>query len=338
MNKVKHILFGAWMACCLSVTAQTSGTVFNFLALPYSAAHNAHGGANVSLGMEGDLGFAMNNPALLNASLHDNLQLNYAYYGSSMNFAGVAYGRNWGDNYTAYVIHYLNYGSMPEADIYGNLTGRHFSANDVMFEAIYARQLGPMFRVGASLKPVYSKYETYSSFALGADVGAYFTLPDSTFQMGLTLQNIGWQLKGFYSVESGQKLDMMPLNLQLGISYKLAHAPLRFSLTIHNMQRWNMAYATYNDESVKWLDNLFRHTVWSVDILPKKNVFWATLSYNHRRHMDLKTPNVISLSGFSLGTGIHVKSVRVGVAVGQLTRSNFTFQATLNLDINELMK
>lgn len=336
VNKVKYILLGGFLICCMSICAQAGSSVFNFLALPYSASHNAHGSENVSLGTEGDMGFAMNNPALLNSSTHQMLSLNYAYLGAAMNFAGVTYGHNFGNNYTGYVIHYLNYGRMQEADMYGNLTGRTFSANDVLIEGIYARQLSPMFRVGAAIKPVYSKYETYSSFALGADVGGYFALPDSSLQIGLTLQNIGWQLKGFYSEETGQKLDMMPLNLQLGISYKLAHAPLRFSLTIHNMQRWDLSYATYDNQEVKWYDNLFRHTVWSLDILPKKQVFWATLSYNHRRRMDLMTKDVRSLAGFSIGAGIHVKSVRVGVAVSQYTKSNFTFQTTLSLDINEL--
>lgn len=318
--------------------AQTRGTVFNFLELPFSAQHNAEGSENVSLGMTNDIGFAMNNPALLSAGTHNRLQMDYAYLGAAMNFAGVMYGHNWGDNYTAYAVHYLDYGRMLEADEYGQMTGRTFSARDFLIEAIYARQLGPMFRVGASLKPVYSKYETYSSFAMGADVGGYFALPDSTLQIGLTLQNIGWQLKGFYSDEAGQALEMMPLNLQLGLSYKLPHAPLRFSLTVHNMQKWDLSYKTFDNQEVKWYDNLFRHTVWAVDILPKKDVFWATLSYNHRRRMDMRIKDVRSLAGFALGAGIHVKSVRVGVAVSQYTKSNFTLQATLNLDINELLK
>lgn len=322
----------------MSLMAQAGRGVFNFLDLPYSAHHNALGGYNVSLGNDGDITFALNNPALLSATTHQQLSLNYAYYGAAMNFAGVMYGHNWGDNYSGYVIHYLDYGKMQEADEYGSLTGRTFGARDILFEGIYARQLGPMFRVGASIKPVYSKYEVYSSFALGADVGGYFVTPDSSFQMGLTLQNIGWQLKGFYSNEGGQVLEMMPLNLQLGLSYKLAHAPLRFSLTLHNLQRWDLSYASAAAEPVKWYDNIFRHTVWALDILPKKDVFWATLSYNHRRRMDMRIPDVRSLAGFAIGAGIHVKSVRVGVAVSQYTKSNFTLQTTLSLDINELLQ
>ena len=60
------------------------------------------------------------------------------------------------------------------------------------------------------------------SFALGADVGGHFVLPGQGLDVGLSLQNIGWQLKGFFTDENGDsRLEMLPLNLQLGLSYKL---------------------------------------------------------------------------------------------------------------------
>lgn len=327
------------MVALLLVTGlygQSGRAVFSWLELPYSARHNALGGANVSQSY-GDLSTALNNPALLSGMTHDVLAMSYAHYGASMNFAGVAYGHNWGDNYTAYAIHYLDYGKFAYGDEYGALSGLTFSARDFLIDVMYARQLGPMFRVGASLKPCYSSYESYSSFALGADVGGYFALPDSSLQIGLTLQNIGWQLKGFYSDELGQELYMMPLNLQLGLSYKVAHAPIRFSVTLHNMQRWNLNYGMANTTDVKWYDMAFRHTVWAVDIVPKKDVFWLTLSYNHRRRMEMQLKDQRSLAGFALGAGLHIKSVRVGFAMSQYTRSNFTYQLTLTLDVKQLL-
>ena len=77
--------------------------------------------------------------------------------------------------------------------------------------------------------------------------GVHFQLKDSTLQIGLALKNIGWQLKGFYSDESGQRLEMLPINLELGINYRVKHAPLRFSLTIHNIQRWDLGYSLLNE-------------------------------------------------------------------------------------------
>jgi len=206
-----------------------------------------------------------------------------------------------------------------------------------------------MFKVGVTLKPVYSIYEAYSSFALGADVGAHFQLPDSTFQMGLVLQNIGWQIKGFYSQEGGSNHEMLPLNLQLGLTYRVKHAPLRFHLQIHNMQTWYLNYEwTGLDKSpttgdiipheVKWYDMLFRHTIWSVEVVPKSEKFYIALSYNHRRRAELNLVDQRSLAGFALGAGVRIKQVRVAFAISQMTKSNFSYQAGLTLDINSLMK
>lgn len=339
------VVLAGMLTLSAGAMAQAGRAVFSFLELPYSARHNALGGENVSTS-DGDLGMALNNPALLSAETHNILSLNYAYYGAAMNFASASYGYNWGHNYTGYAIHYLDYGKFDYADEYGNRPGVTFSARDMLIDLIYARQLSHHFRIGVALKPVYSHYEVYNSFALGADVGGYYSMPDSSLQIGLTLQNIGWQLKGFYSDEYGQKLSMLPLNLQLGLSYKLAHAPLRFSLTVHNLQTWKLGYngieETWGDAGKKtkdtWYNMLFSHTVWAVDIVPKKDNFWLTLSYNHRRHSELTFQDNFSLAGFALGAGLHVKSVRVGVAAAQYTRANFTFQTTLSLSMSELMK
>jgi hypothetical protein len=214
---------------------------------------------------------------------------------------------------------------------------------------MYARQLHPCWKVGVTLKPVYSIYEAYSSFAIGADIGAHFVTRDSTFQMGLVLQNIGWQLKGFYSEEGGTNHEMLPLNLQLGLTYKIKHAPLRFHLQLHNLQTWNLHYEwTSLDKSpttgdiiphdVKWYDMLFRHTIWSIEIVPKSERFYIALSYNHRRRAELNLIDQRSLAGFSLGAGVRIKQARLGFAMSQLTKSNFSYQVGLTLDINSLLK
>lgn len=357
------------LVCTTAAWAQAGSTAFAFLGLPFSARLNALGGNNVSLN-DGEISMAMCNPALLSDSTDKVIQLNYSYYGANQHFGSVIYGHNFGlsslepntegkPNYFAVGIHYLNYGKFEYADEYGNRTGLTFSAQDILFDIIYARQLGPMFSVGVSLKPVYSSYEVYNAFALGADVGGHFVLPGQGLDVGLSLQNIGWQLKSFYSDEGGDpNLEMLPLNLQLGISYKLPHAPIRFSFTAHNLQRWNLNYQTVNigtkrgDELInyssttnaKWYDMLFRHTIWAVDIVPKKNKFWLTLSYNHRRRMELNLVDTganveqKSLAGFAIGAGLNIKGVRVGVAASQYTRSNYTFQFSLSLDVNQLMK
>ena len=340
-------------------------SVFSFMSLPVSSRINALGGSNVSLS-DGDVSMGMCNPALLTGSTDKVLQLNYSYYLPGTMFGSVLYGHNFGNskaqpryqgkddefekpNYFAVGVHYLDYGKMQYADQDGNLTGGSFGARDILIDVMYARQLHPCWKVGVTLKPVYSIYEAYSSFAIGADVGAHFQLPDSTLQIGLVLQNIGWQLKGFYSEEGGSNHEMLPLNLQLGLSYRVKHAPLRFHLQIHNMQTWYLNYEwTSRDISptkgeplphdVKWYDMMFRHTIWTIEVTPKSEKFYIALSYNHRRRAELNLVDQRSLAGFSLGAGVRIKQVRVGFAVSQLTKSNFSYQGSLTLDINSMMK
>ena len=353
---ISTVLLGVLL--CGTAAAQAGGSVFSFLGLPASARLNALGGSNVTLN-EGELASSMCNPALLSDSTHMQIQLGYGYYGASQHFGSALYGHNLGPNYFAGGVHYLNYGKFQYADEYGNLPGATFTAQDILINIAYARQLGLMFTVGVSLKPIISSYEMYTSFALGADVGGHFVLPGQGLEVGLSLQNIGWQLKGFYTDGNGDsELEILPLNLQMGVSYKLPHAPIRFSFTAHNLQCWNLSYQTANigtkrgDEKIqyytstnaKWYDMLFRHTIWAVDIVPKSNKFWITLSYNHRRRMELNLVDVganveqKSLAGFALGAGLNIKGVRVGVAASQYTRSNYTFQFSLSLDINQLLK
>ena len=338
-------------------------SVFSFMSLPASSRLNALGGSNVSLS-DGDISMAMCNPALLHENSHMTLQLNYSYYLPGTMFGSALYGHNFGrskiedkpkdgepdkPNYFAVGIHYLDYGHMKYADMDGNLTGGSFGARDILIDVMYARQLNKLFKVGVTLKPVYSIYESYSSFAIGADVGAHFITPDSTFQMGLVLQNIGWQIKGFYSSEGGPNHEMLPLNLQLGLTYRVKHAPLRFHLQIHNMQTWYLNYEwTSLDKSpttgdiishdIKWYDMIFRHTIFSVEIVPKSEKFYIALSYNHRRRAELNLKDQRSLAGFALGAGVKIKQARIGFAISQLTKSNFSYQLGLTLDINSLLK
>ena len=326
---------------CLMITlplsAQIKGAgsgVFHFLNLPASSRLNALGGENVSIS-DDDISMAFINPALLTAHTDKVLQLNYAYYLAGTMFGSAMYGHNYRDNYFGAAVHYLDYGKMSYADENGNLLGTTFTAKDICVNLMYARQLGPLFRVGATLKPIFSVYEQYTSFAMGADIGGHVQTADSTFQMGLALRNVGWQLKSFYEEDFGQHTEMLPLNLELGLSYRLAHAPLRFSLTAHNLQCWDIAPA---GEEVKWYDMLFRHTIWAVDIVPKSNKFYLTLSYNHRRQAEMNLTEVRSLAGFAFGAGIKIYKFRLGFAMSQYTKSNFTYQVSLSTDINSFLK
>ena len=327
---------------------------FQFMDLPVSSRMAALGGSNVSI-RDGEISMAMSNPALLGVMTDNVLSLNFAYYLPGTAFGSVLYGHNFGrssiekhpeepdkPNYFAVGLHYLDYGKMSYADEFG-IRGGSFSARDILIDVMYARQLNTYLSIGVTLKPIMSFYESYSAFALGADVGLHFQLPDTAFQMGLSLQNIGWQLKGFYTNEGGQVREILPLNLQLGFNYRFKHAPIRLGMTIHNIQRWNLGYEFTNvpkdiNPAIPWYDMLFRHTIFFLDIVPKSDRFYLSLSYNHRRRAELSLQDQRSLAGFAIGVGVRIYKFRLGFTTYQATKSNFTYQVSLSLDINSMLK
>lgn len=343
----------------LPIHAQTKSagsSVYSFLSLPYSSRLCALGGDNVAI-QDGEISMAMQNPALLCGATDKVLELNYANYTQGTNLGSALFGYNFGrskferqpempdkPNYFAAGIHYLDYGKMQYADEKGNLSGGTFTAKDILIDLMYARQLGPHFTVGVALKPIMSFYESYSAFALAADVGGHFQMKDSSLQVGLTLRNIGWQLKGFYTQESGQVRENLPFNLEMGMAYRFKHAPIRLSMTIHNMQRWNLNYeltnqpATDDNTKIQWYDMMFRHTIFALDIVPKSDKFYLTLSYNHRRRAEMGLKDQRSLAGFGIGGGLKIKMVGIGFAVSQYTKGNMTYQATVSMDINQLLR
>lgn len=349
--RFRGLMLGMVVMYAAFAMAQGGSSVYSFLELPSSARLNGLGGSTVSI-KEAELSSVVCNPALLNPSTDKVLQLNYAHYLQGVNIGSVMYGHNYKDNYFAAAVHYLNYGKFDYADEFGSLLGTSFSAQDMCITLAYARQLGPCFTVGASIKPVYSHYESYSAFALAADVGGHFQTKDSTFQLGISLQNIGWQLKGFYTDESGQHREHLPLNLQLGLNYRFRHAPIRLSMTIHNIQRWDLGYQvtnqpskeTYSDEdvvadnSVAWYDMMFRHTIFAIDIVPKSDRFYLTLSYNHRHRMELGLKDHRSFAGFAVGAGIRIRNFQLGAAFSQQTKGGYIYQVSLSMNINEYLK
>ena len=359
--KKKSLLFLCLMVALITMKngnllAQTSGSgtsVFHFMELPVSARLNALGGSNVAID-NGDISMSVANPALLSQKTHNMCQLNYCRYTSWVNMGSALFGHNFSrskleqptkhdslfsrPNYFAVSFQFVSYGKMTYTDENG-IKGGDFTATDMVISATYARPLSRLFTVGVALKPIYSVYESYHSFALGADIGGHYHTHDGTFQLGLTLRNIGWQLKGFYSQEGGQHTEKLPLNLELGSAYKVDKAPFRIGMTLHNLQRWHLGYGVdANEASIEWYDMLFRHTIFYVDVVPQSDKFYLTLSYNHRRNRELRLASARSLAGIAMGGGMRIKQFGVDFAVSQLNKRNISFHLGLSMNINDLLK
>ena len=300
-----------------ALSAQLGGNAtYAFLNLTNSARVASLGGKVVSI-WDDDLNLPFHNPSLLHKSMSNHLVLNYVNYFSDINYGYVSYARSYDKvgNF-AVGLHYINYGKFTAADQVGNITGE-FRAAEYAFNLFYSRALDSSFSIGVNLKPVYSVLETYRSFGMVADIGVNYTNPDKLFSAGLVFRNVGVQIKPYHE---GHR-EPVPFEILIGLSQKLRHAPFRFSLVGHNLQKPDMTYADPakqdkkydpitgeplpDNKFAKFGDNLMRHLIFGIEFIPFEN-FYLRAGYNYQRRQELKISSRTAMVGFSYGFGIKI--------------------------------
>lgn len=326
----------------LSLSAVASDGVFRFLDLPVSSRMAALGSKNVS-NPDGDINFALSNPALLTSGSHTMLGLNMSNYLADVKFGTAIYGYSKGLNNFAVGVQYVDYGVFKHTTENNEDIGE-FTAKDMALSLLYSRMLNDRFTAGVALKPVFSAYEQYSSVGAALDLGIHYRSQSSLFSAGAVIRNLGLQFKGYYAGEDGQHREPLPLDLQLGISQKLEHAPFRFSLTLHQLTKWNLYYAGSTGNSaneslndISFADMALRHAVVGVEFLPGKN-FYLAASYNHRRHKELTMNGFRSMAGFSVGGGIRISKFQVGFGVSQFQVGNSAYLFSVSTSLNEFKR
>lgn len=320
--------------------AQAGNAVYAFLDLPVSSRVAALGGSHVSLQAH-DISFAFNNPALLTTDNHKQINLSMSNYIADVQFGSAMYGLvSNGKNQFALGIQYIDYGTFDQRDEVDTQLG-NFSATDLALNLVYARVLNNQFSVGATFKPIFSNFERYTSYGFAIDAGVNYVNAKNDLWVGLVLRNAGMQIKGYYQNQDGQHREPLPLNLLLGVTKKLAHAPFRFSLTIHNLQQWNLnvqTNATLNNAAdemgISFVDMAFRHAIFGIEFVPGKN-FYLAASYNHRRHAELQMNGFKSMAGFSFGGGLKLSKFHVGFASSNFQRGITAYQFSVSTSLSE---
>lgn len=338
------LLISALLLLLYPVEAQTLGgnSVYNFLKLSNTPQLTGLGGINIS-NQTNDIGLAFQNPALLRPSMHTqaNLVFNSMYGGIKNYHLQAGFYREPLKTNFAFGVNYFAYGSMPETDVAGNILG-NFRATDYVIQASASRQYGEHWFYGATLKFIHSNYGRYRSSGIAMDLGVSFLDTVQLIQASLVAKNMGTQLRTY--TNSGP--DDLPFDLQLGISKKLANAPLQFSLTANQLHRFDIRYndTAFNNEngfdqgtgSKKFtFDKLFRHIVLSAQLMIDKKVE-VSLGYNHLRRKELNIGNASNgLNGFSLGVGVLLKKLQIRYARTYYQNNSAYNQFGLNIELND---
>ena len=323
-----------------SAKAQIGGeSTYQFLELTNSARIAALGGTQVAINDSIDLNLPFNNPALLHQKMDNRVLVNYVNYLADVNYGYASYAKSIDSIGTfALGMHYINYGDFREATEFGELTGSTFQAAEYALNIMYANNY-KRFRYGANLKPILSVFESYQSFGLALDLGTSFMSKDGLTNVALVARNIGTQLTTYY--DSGTR-EPLPFDVLAGVSRRLEHAPLVFSVTMQHLNNWDLVnLEPENQDEINIFEReegfakqIMRHMVWGVEILPSDN-FTIRAGYNYQRRQELKFDEKLSTVGLSMGFGIKIKRFQFDFASTRFHLAGTSSLFSLGINLNE---
>ena len=323
---------------------QTIGgnSAFNFLKLSNSPQLTGLGGVNVSQ-TSNDVGMAFYNPALLNPSMHTqmNAVFNNLYAGINTYHLSLGY-HNPGLNTNFLIgLHYFSYGDIQETDASGNILGS-LHPTDWVIQISASRSYLQKWNYGFAVKVINSNYGQYRSNGMAADAGVLFHDSATLFSASILAKNMGFQLRKY----DGTTAEDMPFDLIAGISKRLAHAPFGFSITAHHLHQFDIRYndTTFNNDNALGLpnnnkkyvfDKIFRHFVIASQVYIG-DYLEVSLAYNHLRRQELnidKSGN--GLNGFSVEVGALFSKIRIRYARAYYQNNTSYNQFGLNLQLNK---
>jgi hypothetical protein len=310
----------------LTIAQPTGGrSKLDFLQLPSQAKSTALGSNHFTISGN-DPALFLQNPALLDSTVSDNVSLNLMPYLADTKFLNLAYAKtvNKSGGTWAAGIQYLNYGNMQETDDIGNVVGE-FRAADYGISAGYGHNIGA-FTLGATVKLVASSIESYTTWGLAMDWGGVFRHPRQDLTVGFLVKNLGFLKQNYNSASD----PVLPLDVRLGISLKPQYMPVRFSATIHHLNKFDMVYNdpnlffTYDNNGgrvarkVGVAEKLGRHLALGAEALLHPN-FRVLLGYDHLRRQELRLRDRGALAGFSFGAWLRIKKFEIGYGRAQYT-------------------
>ena len=322
MKNVHYIYLITFLSVLISpkILAQDGNSVFDFLKLPYSTRASGMGGTNISI-IENDPSLVFQNPGFLGPEMDMGLNVNYLMYIADINAASVIFTKAAGERSAWGIgVNYLDYGNIKETTAENWIIG-DFSVKDIAINGFYAHDITEKIRGGITGKFISSSFGEYNSIGLGVDLGLTYYDLDDDLSLGLTAKNLGGQIKAYH-----EERARMPWDIQFGMTKRLAHAPMRVSLTAVQLNNWK----TYNLKGQKdsFMTGLVKHFIFALNFTPSDS-FWVDLGYNVKTGYDMSLDEGNKMGGFSAGAGIRVRSFEVGASVAKYHVSATSFMISL---------
>ncbi len=334
----KPILYFMLLISTVSFGQVGGQHVYQFLNLVTSPRQAALGGKVLTL-YDADVNQAHFNPAAINVEMDNHLSLNYGSYFGEVTYGTAAYAYTYDRHVQTFHagVNYVNYGEFEGRDENGELTS-DFTGSEVALSFGYSYNIPATdIHVGANAKVISSTLETYNSWGAAVDLGGLYVNEDSGLNVALVIRNVGTQITTYAGTR-----ETLPLEIMAGISQELANVPIRWHLTLENLQQWNVAFSNparavgtidggNEEEKVSVFNNALRHVIFGLELFPRKG-FNLRLGYNFRRAEELRLLEQRNFSGLSVGFGLRINKMKFNYSYSRYTLAANTslFGLTIN--------
>lgn len=334
----KLLSYSLIFICSVSYSQIGGKYTYQFLNLVTSPRQSALGGKVITI-YDDDVNQAHFNPATINPEMDNHLALNYGSYFKEVTYGTASYAYTYDRHLQTFQagINYVNYGNFDGYDENGQATSS-FTGSEIALSLGYAYNIpNSSIHLGANVKLISSNLESYSSLGGAIDVGALFIDERNDVNWGLVIRNIGTQFTTYNGTN-----EKLPLEIIAGVSQELENVPIRWHLTLENLQQWNIAFSnperaqssidgSATDEKVSVVNNALRHVIMGVELFPKK-AFNLRLGYNFRRAEELRLMEQRNFSGVSLGFGLKMNKLKFNYSYSRYTLAGNTslFGLTIN--------
>jgi hypothetical protein len=340
----KKLLFLFLFLFCTVSYSQIGGKyTYQFLNLVTSPRQAALGGKTITI-YDNDVNQVHFNPATLNADMDNHLALNYGSYFKEVTYGTASYAYTYDRHLQTFQagVNYVNYGNFDGYDENGQATAS-FSGSEIAFSLGYAYNIpNTDIHIGANAKLISSSLESYTSFGGAIDIGALYIDEKNDVNWGLVIRNIGTQ----FTTYSGTN-EKLPLEIMAGVSQELENVPIRWHLTLENLQQWNIAFSnpsraeseldgTSSVKKVSFLNNALQHVILGLELFPKRS-FNLRLGYNFRRAEELRVMEHRNFSGISVGFGLKFNKLKFNYSYSRYTLAANTSLFGLTINFQEIL-
>ena len=339
-NMQKKLLLFLLLSVCTVSYGQIGGKyIYQFLNLVTSPRQAALGGKTITI-YDDDVNQAHFNPATINVEMDNHLALNYGSYFGEVTYGTASYAYTYDRHLQTFQvgINYVNYGKFDGYDENGQSTSQ-FTGSETALSFGYAYNVPyTNLFLGANGKLISSTLESYNSFGGAVDLGAIFIDEANDVNWALVIRNIGTQFTTYNGTN-----EKLPLEIMVGVSQELENVPIRWHLTLDNLQQWNISFSnpnrsqgsldgSSNGEKVSAMGNALRHVIFGVELFPKR-AFNIRLGYNFRRAEELLILEQRNFSGISVGFGLKLNKLKFNYSYSRYTLAGNTslFGLTINL-------